>query len=94
MWSGARIQRPTHITYDKNEEIKFDRSSTRVTRPRRSYYRDQEGWNKQTSICCNYTVEFKRIGRARVTDVATHGGIYVDMLHDLIETTTGLYTRL
>ena len=44
----------------------------------------------------DYTVEFKKIGRApnfKITDVSTHEMIYVDMLHDLIESVTGLYTR-
>lgn len=44
-----------------------------------------------------YTVEFKRLGRApnfKVFDVADYSMVYVDMLHDLIETHTGLCARM
>ena len=44
-----------------------------------------------------YNVEIKKIGRApsfKVKDVASHKGVYADMLHELIENATGLATRM
>lgn len=44
-----------------------------------------------------YTMEFKKIGRSpkfKVTDVAIFEDVYCDMLHSLIEDTTGLRTRI
>lgn len=44
-----------------------------------------------------YSVEFKKIGRApsfKVTEVSDFSMVYVDRLHDLIESETGLYTRM
>ena len=42
-----------------------------------------------------YTVDFKKLGRNySVKDVSETAGVYVDSLHALIESTTGLYTSL
>ena len=44
-----------------------------------------------------YDIEFKKLGRApkyKITDVAKFEGVYADMLHGLIESTTELYTSL
>jgi len=40
-----------------------------------------------------YTVTFSRIWGLKVTEKGQFDGVYVDMLHDLIEDETGLYTR-
>ena len=39
----------------------------------------------------DYIVEFYKIGRASVTKVSRHEGIYCDMLIDLFEKETDLY---
>jgi len=44
-----------------------------------------------------YNVEIKKIGRApnyKIVDVADFQGVFVDQLHSLIESNTGLRTRL
>lgn len=41
-----------------------------------------------------YDMEFGKIRGLNCKVVATHTGIYCDMMHKLIETETGLYTSL
>ena len=42
----------------------------------------------------DYTVSFFRIRGTSFNTISVHKGIYVDMLHGLIESETGMYTSL
>ncbi len=41
-----------------------------------------------------YDMEFGKIWGHNYKVVATHNDVYADMMHDLIESETGLYTKL
>jgi len=41
-----------------------------------------------------YDMEFIRIHGAKMTKLAKHTDIYADMMHQIIETETGMYTSL
>ena len=41
-----------------------------------------------------YTVKFSKIWASKVTEISNHNDIYCDMLVELFESETGLYTHL
>lgn len=41
-----------------------------------------------------YDMTFYKVRGVNITVLSEHGGIYADMLHDIIETETGLDTKL
>lgn len=41
-----------------------------------------------------YDMKFMKVGRSNFKVVCEHNGVYDDMLHNLIEKETGLYTSL